>query len=113
MSYGTGPAAAKDAALDALGNPVRRELVQRLAAGPKTVTALAAGLPISRPAVSRHLAVLKQAELVSDQSAGTQRIYALNESGFAAMRDWLERFWSDAEARFRLVAENTAERTDD
>lgn len=114
MGYKASTAAnVTDAALEALGNPVRRQLVQRLASSPMTVSALAAELPISRPAVSRHLAVLKQAELVSDRSSGTARIYTLNETGFAAMRDWLERFWSNAEARFRLVAENTSEDDND
>ena len=107
MSYGTKPVVS-EAALDALGNPIRRTMLQRLADGPMPVNALAAGLPISRPAVSRHLAVLKRAKLVSDTSAGTNRLYALNEAGFAALKQWLEGFWADAEARFRLVAENTA-----
>lgn len=98
--------------LDAIGNPVRRELLRRLTAGPLTVNALASGLPISRPAVSRHLAVLKGAALVADESVGTARRYALNQAGFAAIRSWLESFWAEAEARFRLVAENTGERGD-
>lgn len=107
MSYGTKPIVS-EAALDALGNSVRRTMLQRLADGPMSVNALTAGLPISRPAVSRHLAVLKRAELVSDASVGTSRLYSLNEAGFAALKQWLESFWADAEARFRLVAENTA-----
>ena len=111
MRYGTKPIVT-DAALDALGNPVRRTMLQRLAKGPMSVGAIAAELPISRPAVSRHLAVLKRAELVSDSSAGTNRLYSLNESGFAAMKQWLETFWADAETRFRLAAENTADEGD-
>lgn len=112
MSYGKQQPlpAPSDAVLDAIGNPVRRELLRRLTSGPLTVGALAAGLPISRPAVSRHLAVLKGAALVSHQSVGTSRRYALDQTGFAAIRKWLEGFWADAEARFRLVAENTADR---
>lgn len=98
-----------DAALDALGNPVRRAMVRRLAEGKLSVGEIAAELPISRPAVSRHLSVLKNAELVTDSASGTSRLYALNEAGFAALRHWLDEFWSDAEARFRLVAENTAD----
>lgn len=100
------PAKLGDMALDALGNAVRRELVHRLADGPLSVGELASGLPISRPAVSRHLAVLKRAGLVTDRTAGTARLYALDQSGFAATRQWLENFWSEAEVRFRLVAEN-------
>lgn len=107
MRYNTKSVAASDIVLDALGNPVRREMLRRLGEGPQSVGALAAELPISRPAVSRHLAVLKRAELVRDSSVGTNRYYALNENGFAAVRAWLESFWAEAEHRFRLVAENT------
>jgi len=95
-----------DAALDALGNPVRRAILQRLAAGPMSVGAIAAELPISRPAVSRHLSVLKDAELVTDSASGTNRHYSLNKTGFASLQLWLEEFWADAEAGFWLVAEN-------
>ena len=101
-----------DNALDALGNSVRRELLIRLADGPLSVGDLASGLPISRPAVSRHLAVLKRAGLVTDRIAGTARLYELDRSGFAATRQWLESFWSEAEIRFRLVAENTPDEPD-
>ena len=96
-----------DAALDALGNPVRRAMLQRLAGGQLSVGEIAAELPISRPAVSRHLSVLKNAELVTDSPSGTSRHYSLNAAGFAALRLWLDEFWTDAEARLRLVAENT------
>lgn len=111
MGYGSPRRLAdfSDVVLDAIGNPVRRELLRRLAGGPLTVNALAADLPISRPAVSRHLAVLKGAALVNDESIGTTRRYALDQTGFATIRTWLEGFWSDAAARFRLVAENTAD----
>jgi DNA-binding transcriptional ArsR family regulator len=98
-----------DSALDALGNPIRRELLERLADGPMSVGELAAGLPISRPAVSRHLATLKRAGLVVDRSSGSTRLYALNQSGFSATRQWLESFWSEAGIRFRLVADNLSE----
>jgi DNA-binding transcriptional ArsR family regulator len=110
MCYRTTPRKiVTDAALDALGNPVRRAMLQRLAAGRLSVGEIAAELPISRPAVSRHLSVLKNAELVTDSASGTSRHYSLNEAGFAALRLWLDEFWTDAEARFRLVAENTGD----
>lgn len=95
-----------DDVLDALGNPERRRLVQRLAEGPLSVTALAEGFAISRPAISRHLATLERAGLVTHRGVGTRNLYSLDPRGFAATRRWLDSFWDEAETRMRLVAEN-------
>jgi DNA-binding transcriptional ArsR family regulator len=93
----------------ALGNPQRRAIVELLASRPRSVQELADGLPISRPAVSRHLRVLSTAGLVRDEQVGTRRLYRLHETGIAAVRGYLEDVWGDAAIRFRLFAENTAE----
>lgn len=95
------------AALDALGDPQRREILRLLGEGDKPVHAIAETLPISRPAVSRHLRVLKEAGFVDQRADGTERIYSLAEDGVAAVQAYLETVWGDAIARFRLVAENT------
>jgi DNA-binding transcriptional ArsR family regulator len=97
-----------DAALEALGNPERRKLVRALAEGPRSVGELAAEFPISRPAVSRHLAQLERARLVKHRAEGTRNVYFLDRAGLEATAGWLTRFWDEAEARLRLVAENTA-----
>jgi DNA-binding transcriptional ArsR family regulator len=78
-----------------------------LRAGDRSVQELADELPISRPAVSRHLRLLKQAGLVADRADGTRRLYRLHHEGIAAVRDYLEQVWGEAAARFRLLAENT------
>ena len=96
-----------EAVLEALGNAERRKLVKALADGPKSVGELAANLPISRPAVSRHLAQLERAGLVGHRAEGTRNIYSLDRAGLAATIDWLNGFWDEAEARLRLLAENT------
>lgn len=96
-------------ALDALGDPTRRAIVEALAAGPASVQSLADGLPVSRPAVSRHLRLLKEADLVVDEAEGTRRIYHLRPEGVAALRAYFDRLWADATARFRLTAENLAD----
>jgi DNA-binding transcriptional ArsR family regulator len=103
-------AALPDLALEALGNAERRRLVLALSDGPRSVGELAAEFPISRPAVSRHLAQLEKAQLVAHRSEGTRNVYFLNKAGLEATADWLNRFWDEAEARLRLVAENTAPR---
>jgi DNA-binding transcriptional ArsR family regulator len=92
---------------DALGDPNRRAIVEMLRAGDRSVQELADELPISRPAVSRHLRLLKQAGLVADRADGTRRLYRLHDEGIAAVRDYLEQVWGEAAARFRLLAENT------
>jgi DNA-binding transcriptional ArsR family regulator len=94
---------------DALGDPNRRAIVELLAAGDRSVSELAGELPISRPAVSRHLRLLKEAGLVADRAEGTRRLYRLDDEGIAAVREYLEQVWGEAAARFRLLAENTRE----
>jgi DNA-binding transcriptional ArsR family regulator len=94
----------------ALGDPNRRAIVELLAAGDRSVSELAGELPISRPAVSRHLRLLKEAGLVADRAEGTRRLYRLDDEGIAAVREYLEQVWGEATARFRLLAENTGER---
>lgn len=92
-----------------LGDSSRRAIVLRLAERPLPVGELAAGLPISRPAVSQHLKVLKDAGLVAERAAGTRRIYRLNETGVAALRDQLDTFWNRALAGYQDVAEQQPE----
>ena len=93
---------------DALGDPNRRAIVELLAGGDRSVQQLADALPISRPAVSRHLRLLKEAGLVVEEPRGTRRIYRLHDEGIDEVRRYLERVWGEAAARFRLVAENTS-----
>lgn len=95
-----------DRALEALGNAERRHLLRALGERPQSVAELAAGLPISRPAVSRHLRLLEEAGLVIHRPEGTRNIYRLQRKGLAATTAWLNSFWDEAEARLRLVAEN-------
>ena len=96
---------------DALGDPNRRAILELLGAGDRSVRELADALPISRPAVSRHLRLLKEAGLVVEEPRGTRRIYRLHDEGVEAVRAYLERVWGDAATRFRLVAENTTPTT--
>lgn len=91
----------------ALGDSNRREIVELLRTGDRSVQQLADELPISRPAVSRHLRLLKEAGLVTDRAEGTRRLYRLHHEGVAAAREYLETVWGDAARRFKLVAENT------
>jgi DNA-binding transcriptional ArsR family regulator len=102
----SGPSPARDP-FDALGDPNRRAIVELLAGGDRSVQQLADALPISRPAVSRHLRLLKEAGLVVEEPRGTRRIYRLHDEVVAAVRGYIERVWGDAATRFRLVAENT------
>ena len=92
---------------EALGDPNRREILRLLSGGDKPVHEIAAALPISRPAVSRHLRLLKDAGMVAEQAHGTWRIYHLQEEGMRAVQSYLERVWGEAAVRFRLLAENT------
>jgi DNA-binding transcriptional ArsR family regulator len=92
---------------DALGDPNRRAIVELLGAGERSVQEIADMLPISRPAVSRHLRLLKRAGLVVEKAQGTRRIYRLHDQGVAAVQAYVERVWGEAAARFRLVAANT------
>jgi DNA-binding transcriptional ArsR family regulator len=91
--------------LDALGDPTRRAIFERLARGPLAVAELARGFPVSRPAVSQHLKVLKNAGLVSDRAEGTRRVYQHDARGLASLKEYFEKFWSDALDAFRIEAE--------
>jgi DNA-binding transcriptional ArsR family regulator len=91
---------------DALGDPHRRAIVELLTVRDRSVRELADELPISRPAVSRHLKLLKQAGLVTDRPEGTRRLYQLHDEGIDAVRAYLEQVWGEAAARFRLRADN-------
>jgi DNA-binding transcriptional ArsR family regulator len=95
--------------MDALGDGTRREIFERLALRPMTVGELAAELPVSRPAVSQHLKVLLEAEVVLVNPLGTRRIYHLNPEGVAAMRAYFDRFWNQALAAFKAAAEQPKE----
>ena len=94
---------------DALGDPTRRAIVACLAERPRAVGELAEALPISRPAVSQHLKVLKEAGLVTDRAAGTRRVYRLNPAGVAALRDQLDTYWARALDGFQDVTERPDE----
>lgn len=93
---------------EALGDPNRRRILSLLAQGEQSVGRLAAEFEISRPAVSRHLRLLREAGLVNEERHGRRRVYRLEERGAQAVRDYLEQVWGDALARFRLTAENAA-----
>jgi DNA-binding transcriptional ArsR family regulator len=97
------------AVMDAIGDGTRRAILERLLERPAAVGELAAGLPVSRPAVSQHLRVLKQARLVTDKQVGTRRIYAVDPEGVREVREYWERFWSQALASFKAVADTEAE----
>ena len=92
-------------AFAALAEPMRVAIVERLAERPMAVGELAAGLPVSRPAVSQHLKVLKDAALVRDRAEGTRRIYSLDPAGLGPLRQWLDRFWDQALAAYAQAAE--------
>lgn len=91
--------------LDALGDPTRRAVLELLRDGPRAVVDIASELPVSRPAVSQHLRVLKGAGLVTERRDGTRRLYRVDPDGLTALRLYLERFWIDALAAFKEVAE--------
>jgi DNA-binding transcriptional ArsR family regulator len=93
----------------ALADPTRREIFERIASRPQSVGELAGGMPVSRPAVSQHLKVLKHAGLVSDQRAGSRRIYELDQTGIDALRAYLDGFWNQALAAFKSTVEQAAE----
>jgi DNA-binding transcriptional ArsR family regulator len=99
-----------DAALDALGDPNRRAILEILGDGERSVAEIAGSMPISRPAVSRHLRILKAAGLVADRAEGTRRLYGLRADGAAAVRRFLTDVWGDAMARYRIAVENTEPR---
>lgn len=102
MAYGN--------AFAALADPTRRRVFERLKTGPKPVGAIARGLPVSRPAVSQHLKVLKEAGLVADRPEGTRRVYFIDPHGLGALRRWLDQFWDDALAAFQAEVERAHSR---
>lgn len=91
--------------LDAIGDPTRRAILDRLLKGPASVGKLAADFPVSRPAISQHLKILKDAQLVLDRSEGTRRVYQLNPAGFDSLRQYFDRFWSHALDAFKNKVE--------
>ena len=97
----------------ALADPTRREVFERLRSGEASVGELARGLPVSRPAVSQHLKVLKEAGLVSDRAEGTRRVYRIDPQGLAAIRTWLDQFWEIALQAFAREVEKSAQRAHD
>lgn len=97
MTYGN--------ALAALADPTRRQVFERLKSGPRPVGGIAQGLAVSRPAVSQHLKVLKEAGLVADRPEGTRRVYYIDPNGLGALRIWLDQFWDEALARFQAEVE--------
>jgi DNA-binding transcriptional ArsR family regulator len=94
--------------LDALGDPTRRAILARLIDGPLPVGELARDFPVSRPAISQHLRILKQARLVVDHAAGNRRLYQLNPAGFETLREYLEQFWGQALSAFKREVEKPA-----
>ncbi len=92
-------------ALTALADPTRRAVFERLRSAPASVGELAAGLPVSRPAVSQHLKALRLAGLVSDRSEGARRVYYIDPDGLGELRRWLDRFWDDALEAFKREVE--------
>src|SRR5690242_18163470 len=98
MAYGN--------ALAALADPTRRTVFERLRSGPHAVAEIARGMPVSRPAVSQHLKVLKEAGLVADRPEGTRRVYYIDPDGLGALRAWLDQFWDEALENFRVEAES-------
>lgn len=93
-------------ALVALADPTRRCIFERLKRGPRAVGKLAAGLPVSRPAVSQHLKVLKEAGLVQENREGARRVYQIDPKGLGQLRAWLDQFWDEALEAFRAEVES-------
>ena len=103
---------AYEAVLEALGDRTRRQIVARLRAGPSSVGKLAAALPVSRPAVSQHLTVLRRSGLVSYEDLGTRNVYRLEPAGLSDLRTWLDGFWTEALDRYaQRVRDDSAERS--
>jgi DNA-binding transcriptional ArsR family regulator len=99
----------QNAVFVALADPTRRHIFERLAEGPRSVGEIAAGLPVSRPAVSQHLKVLKEAGLVANRAVGTRRIYHIDPRGLGTLRAWLDQFWESALGAFQKEAEKPEE----
>src|SRR5713101_1064656 len=104
MAYGN--------ALSALADPTRRRIFERLKSGPQAVGAIARRMPVSRPAVSQHLKVLKEAGLVVDQPEGTRRVYCIDPDGLGSLRAWLDQFWDQALAAFQSEVERASKQED-
>lgn len=98
---------ASSSAFNALGDPTRRAIFEKLRDRPLAVVDIANGLPVSRPAVSQHLKVLKESKLISIKTYGTKNIYEVNREGILAMREYLDKFWDNALVNFKKLAENT------
>jgi DNA-binding transcriptional ArsR family regulator len=97
-------------ALAALADPTRREIFEQLRSGPRAVREIADRMPVSRPAVSQHLKVLRDAGLVVDRSAGTRRVYYIDPRGLGPLRKWLDQFWDEALAAFQAEIDRSNER---
>jgi DNA-binding transcriptional ArsR family regulator len=97
-----------DKTFAALADPTRRRVFERLAAGPQAVVDLARGMPVSRPAISQHLKVLKEARLITDRREGTRRIYEIDPHGLGIVRAWLDQLWDHALRSFKAEAERVA-----
>ena len=95
--------------MSALADPTRRRVFERLREGPRAVAEVARGLPVSRPAVSQHLKVLKEAGLVADRPEGTRRVYYIDPQGLGALRKWLDQFWDEALAAFQAEVERSTQ----
>jgi DNA-binding transcriptional ArsR family regulator len=100
---------AYELSITALADPTRRSIFERLRHGPRAVGQLAAGLPVSRPAVSQHLRVLKEAGLVTERRDGTRRLYRIEPAGLEELREYFERFWDEALEAFKEAAEREEE----
>jgi DNA-binding transcriptional ArsR family regulator len=100
-------AVAYENSLVALADPTRRRVFEKLKSGPQSVGEIAHGLPVSRPAVSQHLRVLKQAGLVADRAEGTRRVYAIDPHGLGVLRRWLDQFWDTALQAFAEEVERS------
>jgi DNA-binding transcriptional ArsR family regulator len=96
--------------MDALGDPTRRAIFEQLRRGPRAVGEIAEELPVSRPAVSQHLRVLKEAGLVTERRDGTRRLYRLDPDGLGELRDYFDEFWTEALAGFKAAAERSERR---
>ena len=96
-----------DLAFNALGDPTRRTIFEKLGKGSLSVAHIAEGLPVTRPAVSQHLKVLREAKLISMEQKGTRSIYSIDQEGLQAIRDYLDRFWDEALDNFKQLAEQT------
>src|SRR5215470_9794996 len=105
MAYGN--------ALAALADPTRRRVFECLKSGPQSVGAIARRMPVSRPAVSQHLKVLKEAGLVADRPEGTRRVYYIDPNGLGALRQWLDQFWDQALAAFQAEVESASDEKKD